>query len=103
LELENLSAAMLEIPAGVHPLQHLDLRVTDAAGSVVSEGWYGNRFSPAEAPADLRLKPGEKFVAPVALLGTVPPERRRPGTYVVQAIYDCPGLRAVSEPLTLTI
>lgn len=103
VELENLSAAPLDIPAAVHPLQYLDLRVTDASGAVVSAGWYGDQFSPAEGPADLRLLPGEKFIAPVALLGSVPAGRLGPGTYTVRAVYDCPGLRAASDPLTITL
>ncbi|HKB01494.1 MAG TPA: hypothetical protein VKD90_04700 [Gemmataceae bacterium] len=103
LELENVSATDLDIPADIHPLQNLNLRVTDAHGAVVSEGWYGNQFSPGETAADLRLQPGQTFVIAVALLGTVPPDRRGSGTYIVQAIFDCPELRAVSDPLTVTI
>jgi hypothetical protein len=103
VELENVSAGPVVIPASLHPLQHLDLEVTNAAGDHVSAGCYGDQFSPGEAPAELRLQPGETFVAPVFLLATVPPDRRRPGTYTVRAVFDGPGLRAVSDPLTLTI
>jgi hypothetical protein len=53
--------------------------------------------------ADLRLEAGETFAAPVFLLATVPLERRQPGTFTVRAVFDCPGLRAVSDPVTLTI
>lgn len=101
--MENTSAGLLEIEVTLSPLQHLNLIVTDASGAVVSEGHYGNRFSPLAEPYTLRLRPGEKFAGPVTLLGTVPEARRRPGEYSVRAVYEHGGLRAVSEPFTVRL
>jgi hypothetical protein len=98
VELENTSADVLEIELQMSPFQHLNLVVTDAAGRVVSEGHYGDRFSPLEEPYVFRLQPGEKYTGSVSLLGTVPEQKRLPGTYTVRAVYEYKRLIAVSEP-----
>jgi len=103
IEIQNASSLAIDIPADVHPLQHLDIRVTDGQGKVVSTEWYGNQFSPAERGTTLRLNPGESYIAPVSLLATVPSSLRVPGAYTVQAVFEFPGMRIVSQPLTLTI
>jgi hypothetical protein len=51
----------------------------------------------------LRLKPGEKVTAAVHLFATVPLDPVPPGTYTVRAVYEYDRLRAVSDPLTLTV
>ena len=99
VELDNQSTATVEIEVRMSPWQYLDLLVTDAQGEVVSAWHYGDCFSPLEASYVLRLSPGEKYTGNVSLLGNVPPEKRRPGTYQVQAIFACKSLRVVSEPL----
>jgi hypothetical protein len=99
VELENKADAPIEIELQMSPFQYLNLIVRDASGSVVSEGFYGNLFSPVEVPYTLRLQPGETYVGPVSLLGNVPLEKQRAGRYTVQAIYTYKDLRAVSEPL----
>jgi hypothetical protein len=98
-ELENVSPAVIEIPVKTSPLQHLNLVVRDARGTVVTEGFYGDLFSPLAEPYTLRLQPGEKYTGPVSLLGNVPKTKLQPGTYTVQAVYEYNGLKAVSEPL----
>jgi hypothetical protein len=103
LELENVSARPLEIVYRMTVLQYLNLVVTAPDGRVVSEGHFGDRFAPTLEPTVLRLEPGEKFRANVHLFATVPCEQIPPGTYVVQAVYDCNGFRAVSEPLPVTV
>ncbi len=103
VELENSSANVLEVEVRTSPLQYLDLIVTDAAGNVVSDSFYGDLFSPLAEPYILRLQPGEKFTAPVSLLGNVPEAKWQPGEYTVQAIYEYNGLRAVSEPLQVQL
>jgi hypothetical protein len=103
VELENTSSTVLEIEVRSSPLQYLDLIVTDAAGQVVSDSFYGDLFSPLAEPYTLRLQPGEKFSAPVSLLGNVPEGKRQHGEYTVQAVYEYGGLRAVSEPLRLQL
>ena len=70
---------------------------------MISAGHYGNLFSPPAEPSTLRLQPGEKFVAPVSFFATVPEDKRLPGSYTVQAVYEYGGTRAVSEPLTVRI
>ena len=102
-ELENLSSATIEIPVDIHPLQYLNLRVRNSAGETVSQGWYGDQFSPGSSPSTVRLLPGERFTQEVSLLATVPAAFRKPGDYTVEAFYDTPELHMVSEPLTLTI
>jgi hypothetical protein len=47
VELENVSSVPVEIELEMSPFQHLNLVVTDSQGEVVSEGHYGNRFSPS--------------------------------------------------------
>jgi hypothetical protein len=103
IELENASPTVLAIETEMHPLQYLNLVVTDASGTVLSEGHYGDIFSPRGRIETLRLAPGTKYHHNVSLLGTVPPEKRSPGTYTVQAVYEYQGLRAVSEPLTVEV
>src|SRR5262249_4308707 len=103
VELENTSPNLLEIEVRTSPLQYLNLVVTDAAGKVVSDSVYGDLFSPLAEPYPLRLQPGEKFIAPVSLLGNVPEEKRRPGEYTGQAVYEYGDLKSVSEPLRVEI
>jgi len=103
IELENVSSQFLEIPIDLHPLQYLDLIVTGPDGSLVSGFVYGNLFSPLAESVTLRLLPGEKYVAPIALLGNVPPDKQLPGCYTVKAVYECGELRAESEPFVLCV
>jgi hypothetical protein len=103
LELENLSPGAVEIRYQMSPLQYLELTVTGPSGAVVSEGHFGDRFSPMAAERVLRLQPGEKFSGQVALLATVPREKRSPGVYRVQAVYEYNGIRAVSDPVPVTV
>ena len=42
VELENTSASAIEIEADMHPLQYLELVVTDSAGTVISEEPYAH-------------------------------------------------------------
>ena len=99
VELENTSSIVLEIEVRSSPLQYLNLVVSDAAGNIVSDSFYGDLFSPLAEPYTLRLQPGEKFTGPVWLLGNVPEHRQQPGEYTVRAVYDYNGLKTVSEPL----
>jgi hypothetical protein len=103
VELENVSDSVIEIPVTLHPLQYLDLIVTRPDGELVSAFYYGNHFSPSLETSVLRLRPGETYVAPVSLLGTVPPEKQLPGSYLVRAVYQCGELRAESEPLQVSL
>jgi hypothetical protein len=103
VELENTSSEVVEIEVRTSPLQYLDLVVTDAAGNVLSDSFYGDLFSPLAEPYLLRLQPGERFTAPVSLLGNVPEGKWHPGEYTVQAVYDYRGVRAVSEPLQVQL
>jgi hypothetical protein len=103
VEIENQSGDVLEFEVRSSPLQFLDLIVTDDAGKVVSSGYYGDLFSPSADGFTLRLQPGEKFSAPISLLGNVRFDRQKPGEYKVVAVFQYRGLRAVSEPIQLTV
>jgi hypothetical protein len=103
VELENQSGAPLDIRVRYARLQYLNLVVTDESGNLVSTSHYGDLFSPVAEPFVWRLQPGEKFAANVSLLHTVPPEKQLPGAYSVRAVYECPGHRVVSAPLTVTL
>jgi hypothetical protein len=103
VELENTSEKSIEIPLQMSPLQCLNLVVKDAAGNVVSEGHYGNRFSPLAEVYTFRLEPGQKYAHNVSLLGTVPESKQLPGTYTVEAVYQAPGLMAASGPLEIEL
>lgn len=103
VELENTSTNPLEIVVRTSPLQYLNLIVADSAGNVVSDSPYGDLFSPLAEPYTFRLRPGEKFVHGVSLVGNVPEDRRKPGPYLVQAVFEYNGLRAVSEPLPVQL
>jgi hypothetical protein len=103
IELTNISADVIEIQVRTSPLQYLNLVVLDAGGGVVSEGLYGDFFSPLAEPYTLRLQPGEKYTGPVHLLGNVPEGKRLPGVYTVQAVYEYKGLQVVSEPLQVEL
>lgn len=103
VELENLSATPVEIVYRMTALQYLNLVVTTLDGRVVSEGHFGDRFAPTLEPLVLRLEPGETFTANVHLFATVRCEPIPPGTYIVQAVYECNNFRAVSEPVPVTV
>jgi hypothetical protein len=103
VELENVSSSPIEIELQMSPLQYLNLVVKDAAGNVVSEGHYGDRFSPLASRYTFRLDPGQKYAHSVTLLGTVPAERQVPGRYTVQAVYKAKDLTAVSAPLEVEL
>ncbi len=103
VEVENTSREVLEIEVHRSPLQYLNLIVRDAGGEVISDFFYGDLFSPLAEPCTIRLQPGEKYVGPISLLGNVPEEKRLPGKYEVQAVYEYRGLRAESEPLTVEV
>lgn len=103
VEIENVSSDAIEMEVTMHPLQYLNLVITDAAGDLVSAAPYGNIFSPREIPYLLRLAPGEKYTHNVSLLGTVAEENQLAGTYTVHAVYEYNGLRAVSEPLQVQL
>ena len=103
LELENTSSSVLEIEVSTSLLQYLNLVVTDAAGNVVSDSYYGDIFAPLEKPYTLRLEPGKTFTGPVSLMGNVCKERQQPGEYTVQAVYEYYGLKAFSEPLRVRL
>ena len=103
VELENTSGEVLEIVSHFSPFQYLDIVVRDASGRVLSEGHYGDIFSPMENAYVWRLQPGEKLLHPVSLTAAVPQEKIAPGEYTVQAVYEHNGLRAVSEPFRFQI
>lgn len=104
VELENLSPNAIEIEWDRHPLQHLDLVITDAEGNSVPATPFSDDFSPYSVePQIFRLAPGEKFVHNVGLLGGVPRQKQLPGTYTVRAVYKYNGHTAVSEPLEVQL
>ena len=104
VEIENVSADVIEIEWMMHPLQYLNLEITDVAGNLIPAPHYGRIFSPySTSPRIFRLMPGEKYTHNVGLLGNVPEEQRLPGTYTVRAVYEYNGLKAVSEPLQVHI
>ena len=103
VELENVSTAPLEIAHRMTVLQYLNLVVTRVDGGVVSEGHFGDRFAPTLEPLVLRLEPGEKFTANVHLFATMRCDPVPPGTYMVQAVYDYDGFRAVSGLVQVTV
>lgn len=93
----------MEIEYTLTPLQFLELEVTGPGDSIVSEGRFSDRFSPTRDAAVLRLLPGGKFTAEVALLATVPRDKRPPGRYKVQASFCFQGSRVMAEPLTVEL
>jgi hypothetical protein len=103
VEIENVSLDTLEIEVTMHPLQYLDLVITDAAGDLAPAPPYGHLFSPRETPYLFRLARGEKYTHHVSLLGNIPEEQQVPGTYSVYAVYAYNGLRAVSAPLRVQL
>ncbi len=72
-------------------------------GKPVSEGHFGDRFAPTLEPQTLRLEPGDKFTTHIHLFATVPYEPLPPGTYIVQAVYEYGNIRAVSDPVRVTV
>src|SRR6266852_3489039 len=85
VEVENTGLTVLEVEVRTSPLQYLNLIVADADGSVISDSFYGDQFSPLAEQYTLRLQPGEKFTGPVSFLGNVPEKLWQPGEYRVQA------------------
>jgi len=103
VELENLSTAPVEIAYWMTALQYLHLIVTGPDGRIVSEGHFGDRFAPTREPQVLRLAPGEKFAANVHLFATVPQTPVPPGTYTIRAVYEYKSIRAISDPVQVTV
>ena len=103
VELENRSATRMEIVYRMTALQYLNLVVTTLDGRVVSEGHFGDRFAPTLKPLVLQLEPSEKFTATVHLFATVRREPIPPGIYIVQAVYEYNGFRAISDPVMVTV
>lgn len=103
IELENTSPEEFEIETDRHPLQYLNLVVTDARGRVLSEGHYGDIFSPGGRIDTLRLPPGAKYRHLVSLLETLPREKHVPGVYTIQAVYEYQGLKVLSQPLQVEL
>jgi hypothetical protein len=103
VELQNLSARAVDIPYWMTALQYLHLVVTRSDGAVLSEGHFGDRFAPTLEPLVLHLEPGDKFTAIVPLFATVAHPPLPPGTYLVQAVYEYNGFRAVSDPLPVAV
>ncbi len=103
IELENSSLNGIEIETDMHPLQHLNLVVTDARGTVLSEGHYGDMFSPRGRIDTFCLTPGEKYTHNVFLFENVPEEKQVAGTYTIRAVYEYKGLKAISEPLLVEL
>ena len=103
LELENLSTDAVVIRYQISPLQYLHLVVTGPSGAVVSEGHFGDRFSPIAEEQALQLRPQEKFVAEIPLLGTVPREKRVPGPYRVQASCEYGTIKVVSVAIDVVV
>jgi hypothetical protein len=103
IELTNCSADVIEIECPSHPLEHLNLAVTNEAGELVSRGKYGNMLIRArlDRMPPLRIQAGETTKWHVSLMGSVPAEREKPGTYTIQAIYEYGSLKAVSEPVQI--
>jgi hypothetical protein len=103
IEIENVSPNAIDIEVSMHPLQFLNLVITDAAGNLLPAAPYGDLFSPCETPYILSLAPGEKFTHNVSLLGTLPKEKQLPGSYSVRAVFEYNGFKAVSDPLKVQI
>jgi hypothetical protein len=101
VEIENVSDKVLDIETQSSPLVHLDLLVTDTEGHSLSAWHYDDSFSPHETGVTVRLLPGERYTAPVSLLGNVPKDRRTSGTFIIRAVFEQCGIRAVSDPLRL--
>jgi hypothetical protein len=101
VELENPSPKALTISFESHPLQYLDLEVTDGAGKRVSQGYYGYLFSPGMPPQTLNLAPGQKYRHTVSLFGTVP--NVTPGKYRIKAIYRYNSLHAESDAVEVEL
>jgi hypothetical protein len=104
VELENISADVIEIEVCMNPLQYFDLIITDLSGSPFFTSPYGNIFSPLGESYIFRLAPGQKHTHNIGLLGNLASEQqRRPGRYKVRGIYEYKALKAVSEPLVVAI
>ncbi|MBI3823935.1 MAG: hypothetical protein HY289_14800 [Planctomycetes bacterium] len=102
-ELENLSTEPFEIEFDMSVLQYANLVVTASSGATVSTGHYGDIFSPMANAQKLRLNSGATFVGPISLFATVPAEKRLPGRYSVQAIFEYHGTRIISDPLIIDL
>jgi hypothetical protein len=103
VEIKNISQEPLEIEYVMTALQFLNLVVTDANGKLVSEEHFGDRFAPTEHPRTLRLSPGETYAANIHLFATASKWKNIPGNYQFRAIYQYDNVRAVSEPVEVTV
>jgi hypothetical protein len=99
VELENVSGELLQVMIQASEFEHLNLLISDSKGTLVSAFHYGELFSPFSLGHVWELLPGQKFVGSVSLMGNVPPERRLPGRYTIQAVYEFDSLYAASDPL----
>jgi hypothetical protein len=103
IELENASPDVIEIETDRHPLQYLNLVVTDGEGNLLSERHYGDTFSPQGSITAFQLPPGATYQHVVSLFATVPEAKRSSGRYSIQAVFDYDGLEVASEPLVVEL
>jgi hypothetical protein len=106
VEIKNTSKQNLVITFNTHVLEFLDLEIANSAGKKISVGKYGGRFSPysPEPHKQMILRPGEAHRAPVGVFGNMKKsDRTTPGVYRIIAIYEYDKVRAVADPVELTI
>jgi hypothetical protein len=101
VELTNASQGILKIDCPSHVLEHLTFLVATQDGKVISRRKYGNLLIRArrDAVLPLQLQPGESIDYAVSLLGAIPEDGRKPGRYLVQAVYEYKTVKAFSEPV----
>ena len=103
IEIANDSLDTIEISHRGTILLHLNLVVRDGNGEVVSDGHYGNLFSPTRDSEIFHLLPGQAFRERVALFATVPPGKLKPGNYRVAAVFEAGGQRVASSEIEVIV
>ena len=106
VEIKNISKQEIVITYNTSPWEFLDLEVADPTGKVISDGKYGDRFSPSTIIAEriVTLRPGDVFTRAVDVFGSSKEtDRMTPGIYRVVAVFGYNEVLAKSDPVMLNL
>jgi hypothetical protein len=103
VELFNQTNRPVRAIYSFHPLQYLRVVVEDDKGEVLGTSYWIDHFSPLGTTQEWTLSPGERYAVPLSLIAAIPSEKRRPGCYRFQAVYDSAELHAESNRLELVL
>jgi intracellular proteinase inhibitor BsuPI len=86
-----------------HPLQYVDVVISNPESKLISKYCYGHLFSPSDREHSLIIHPGETVSFPVSLFAGIDKKDRLPGQYFVKAIVTYNGVATESNTIKVSI